>query len=487
MQQRDEQTVVSKEKITAIIVVILLAIVPIGGFFIVGTIASGIAIGASATLQTLPVKCKPPLNIFDAWDSFEGYITGTDCNGECPVITEGSGDGKTSGTQAENVRTIIGVGKAMNVSEKGIVIALATALQESGLKNYANDGEYNIFKNPADSTLGSSSQAAAILAFSKKSLSYTHDAVGSDATSVGLFQQQAWWGTMGGSNWENDPDGTMKRLMDPAFGAQKFYDSLLKVSNWESMSYTQAADAVQRSAFSSAYQEKVNEAKALYSTYQSSAKSISLYDFGGRAGAEVAPVSSSGCSSSSSSTGMPLNKSAVYTINSPFAGFRGFDIHNGLDLGCRQYENVYSPISGIVTISIEGNASGTGDPAGKVYVKASDGTVFQFWHMRKTFVKAGAQIAGGQAIGECASTGNSTGVHLHITADITNSNNPQVKALPTPAVSGFPASMKLADPALALDILGVNICPPYVANRKTTSAGAPLPSYMVCWPQSEWK
>ena len=347
-----------------------------------------------------------------------------------------------------------------------------------------------MLRNPADGTLGSSTKAAGILAFSKRSLSFPHDATGSDATSVGLFQQQAWWGTMGDSTWENDPEGAMKRLMDPVFGAQKFYNSLLKISDWESLSITQAAQKVQGSAFPDAYAAKVAEAEALYAQHEGSAKTVTLYDFGSKfeGVADGGGGSTGSCSSSSTSTGIPLEKSAMYMISSQFAAPRGTP-HNGMDITCRQYENVYSPVSGVVTIAVNGNASGKGEPAGRVHVKTEDGSVFWFWHMRNTFVKAGDQVTGGQAIGECASTGNSSGNHLHITAAVQDSNNPQIKALPT-ANTDLPG--QITDPALALDILGVNICPPYVENRKTAAVGSSLPSgvpsgYLVCWPNTEWK
>ena len=39
-----------------------------------------------------------------------------------------------------NVRTIIGIGKGLGISEVGIKIALVTAIKESGIRNLANDG-----------------------------------------------------------------------------------------------------------------------------------------------------------------------------------------------------------------------------------------------------------------------------------------------------------------------------------------------------------
>src|SRR6185436_3006494 len=74
-----------------------------------------------------------------------------------------------------------------------------------------------------------------------RSLGHPHEAVGSDHGSLGVFQQQwPWW-------------GSMSELMNPARAAEKFYRALLKVSRWQSMPVTVAAQLVQRSAFPSRY------------------------------------------------------------------------------------------------------------------------------------------------------------------------------------------------------------------------------------------
>lgn len=113
---------------------------------------------------------------------------------------------------------IIKTGHSMKIPTKGITLALAVAQVESGLKNLA-------------------SQAV------PESLKYEHDAVAiGDADSVGLFQQRTSQG------W-----GTVKQLMDPYYAASKFYEALMKVPNWESMSFDQAGYAVQRCLESLAY------------------------------------------------------------------------------------------------------------------------------------------------------------------------------------------------------------------------------------------
>lgn len=125
-----------------------------------------------------------------------------------------------------NGKAVIATGLQMHIPEKGIIVALATALQESGLKNYANP---NV----------------------PESMQIPHEAVGHDHASVGIFQQQPWW-------------GSIKDLMTPGVAARKFYDALLKVGGWQSMAPTVAAQAVQRSAFPDAYADDVPTATTFY-------------------------------------------------------------------------------------------------------------------------------------------------------------------------------------------------------------------------------
>ncbi|MER5981662.1 hypothetical protein [Streptomyces sp. NPDC001787] len=101
--------------------------------------------------------------------------------------------------QVPNAKTIQATGVAMNIPARGQVVALATALQESGLRN----------------------------------LTY------GDRDSLGLFQQRPSMG------W-----GTASQILDPVHASTKFYEGLKKVSGWQSLSVTQA---VQKSGFPGAY------------------------------------------------------------------------------------------------------------------------------------------------------------------------------------------------------------------------------------------
>ena len=120
--------------------------------------------------------------------------------------------------QTDNAAAIAVAARKRGLPRHAVVVALATAMQESNLHNLAN---------PAV----------------PESLAYPHQGVGADHDSVGLFQQRPSQG------W-----GTVAELMDPEHSAGLFLDRLAKVPGWESLSVTAAAQAVQRSAYPGAYQ-----------------------------------------------------------------------------------------------------------------------------------------------------------------------------------------------------------------------------------------
>jgi len=129
-------------------------------------------------------------------------------------------------TQTANVATIVEVTRKRNLPRQAAVVAVATALQESDLHNVASSAV-------------------------PESLTYPHEGVSVNLDSVGLFQQRPSQG------W-----GTVAQLMDPRYSTGAFYDRLVKVSGWQALSVTDAAQAVQRSAFPGAYQKHEDTARA---------------------------------------------------------------------------------------------------------------------------------------------------------------------------------------------------------------------------------
>jgi hypothetical protein len=119
-------------------------------------------------------------------------------------------------TQRKNATTIVQVGLALGISKRGLVVALATAMQESQLYNLGYLGANN------------------------------------DHDSLGLFQQRPSMG------W-----GSQAQVTDPVYSATAFYLALQRVPGWESMQVTVAAQRVQRSAYPNAYAKWETDATSL--------------------------------------------------------------------------------------------------------------------------------------------------------------------------------------------------------------------------------
>jgi len=123
------------------------------------------------------------------------------------------GSGVTLTTeQTANAATIAAVARARGLPVRATTIALATAQQESRLRN----------------------------------LDY------GDRDSLGLFQQRPSQG------W-----GTPEEVQDPVYSARAFFDPLVEVPGWETGRLTEVAQAVQRSGFPEAYQQWEPMAAAL--------------------------------------------------------------------------------------------------------------------------------------------------------------------------------------------------------------------------------
>ncbi len=120
--------------------------------------------------------------------------------------------GAYSPDQVAMAATIVSAGAQMGVPVRGWVIGVATAIQESSLSN----------------------------------------AAGGDQDSIGLFQQRPSQG------W-----GTPQQLHDPVYASQKFFAKLLTIPNWQDLPLTDAAQAVQRSAYPDAYAKWESDATML--------------------------------------------------------------------------------------------------------------------------------------------------------------------------------------------------------------------------------
>jgi hypothetical protein len=108
--------------------------------------------------------------------------------------------------QLANAKAIMDAGQKMHLPARAWVIAIATSMQESQLKNIGDLGGAN------------------------------------DHDSLGLFQQRP------SSGW-----GSPQQLQDPHYAATAFYKGLVGVNGWFYMPLTDAAQAVQVSAYPDHY------------------------------------------------------------------------------------------------------------------------------------------------------------------------------------------------------------------------------------------
>ena len=124
------------------------------------------------------------------------------CPGQ-PASARATVDGQSLSTaQVANARLIYDTAASLRLPQRAAVIGIATAMQESRLRNVPYG---------------------------------TRD-------SLGLFQQRPsrGWGTPG-------------QVMTPSYAATVFYGRLVRVSGWQSLPLTVAAQDVQRSAYPDAY------------------------------------------------------------------------------------------------------------------------------------------------------------------------------------------------------------------------------------------
>jgi hypothetical protein len=126
-------------------------------------------------------------------------------------------DGHTvemSTEQAENAALIAAVAERRGLPARAVTIAIATAYQESKLRNLE----------------------------------------GGDRDSLGIFQQRPSQG------W-----GSEEEILNPYYATNAFFDALVKIDGYQDMEITDAAQAVQRSAFPDAYADHEQDGRAIAS------------------------------------------------------------------------------------------------------------------------------------------------------------------------------------------------------------------------------
>ncbi len=128
----------------------------------------------------------------------------------CAATLDGT-DWYLDPAQADVAALIAGQALARDLPPRALTIALATALQESDLANIEHG----------------------------------------DRDSLGIFQQRPSQG------W-----GSEEQILDPVYSTNAFYDALVQVDGYQDMAVTEAAQAVQRSAFPDAYAQHETRARA---------------------------------------------------------------------------------------------------------------------------------------------------------------------------------------------------------------------------------
>ncbi|MEU7477089.1 C40 family peptidase [Lentzea sp. NPDC042327] len=131
-------------------------------------------------------------------------------------VSQQVGDQQYSAEQLTNAQTIVGVAVSRKLPRRAGVLAVATAMVESELRNLDHG----------------------------------------DRDSLGLFQQRPSMG------W-----GSPAQLLDPVYATNKFYDALLAVPDWPTKPPGEAEQAVQRSGFPERYGPREPAAAALVEKY----------------------------------------------------------------------------------------------------------------------------------------------------------------------------------------------------------------------------
>jgi hypothetical protein len=132
------------------------------------------------------------------------YATSSQGPARCTVETAGEKPEhyEIRPEQAANAATITAVASQRDLPERAVTIALATAMQESALRNIEHG----------------------------------------DRDSLGLFQQRPSQG------W-----GSERQIQDPVYSSGKFYDHLVEIPGYSRLPLTVAAQRVQRSGYPQAY------------------------------------------------------------------------------------------------------------------------------------------------------------------------------------------------------------------------------------------
>nr|WP_236646798.1 M23 family metallopeptidase [Micromonospora acroterricola] len=332
-----------------------------------------------------------------------GPIRPVDIAGELPRFAE-YGD-----AQIRNAAIIIKVGQDMGVPSRGWVVALATAMQESALRNLANSGV------PA-------------------SLALPHEGVGADHDSLGLFQQRPGW-------------GSVTERMTPAYTARKFYEKLVKVRSWQRRPLTAVAQQVQISAYPDAYAKHEELASRIVNALSGGA--ARTIEINGKAvcnAAERGQIAASGWTAP-----IPGGVGSGFRTSSRPS-------HNGVDIGAAKGTEIRAAATGRVLVArcdpddrgrrdcdVDGHP-GKGGCGWFVDLLHAGGYITRYCHMvSQPRVSPDQIVPAGEVIGQVGSSGNSSGPHLHFEVHLRNDRTSRGAIDPIPFMRERGAPLRSAE------------------------------------------
>lgn len=261
-----------------------------------------------------------------------------------------------SSDQLRNAQIIIQVGRSLGASQRDILIALMTAMQESTLRSGLNEAR-------------------------------------SDRDSAGLFQQRRAWAPGGSESYRLNPYNAARMFF---LGGHQGQRGLFAIRNRNSMSLAQAAQAVQVSAFPSAYAKHETSARRLLGLGHSGpVAGGGPTGGGGGSGGFIRPVRGGRITQN---FGDPPPRGATYA--------RGFK--NGMSFAAPHGSPVYAAANGRVVRVTSGGAYGN-----RIEIEHGGRRWTLYAHLSGTNVRPGQEVRAGQMIGRVGATGQAFGAHLH--------------------------------------------------------------------------
>lgn len=237
-----------------------------------------------------------------------------------------------------------------------------------------------------------------------------------DRDSKGLFQMRPY------QPWRDWGWGTVEQIMDPNYSINKFFSVLEGVDNRESLSLTQAAQAVERSGYPDAYAKWETLAKNIYASVSAernrgTSSYININNSATSYGDATCERFNSTKAIVTDGWAEPLASVSVGSKCKmrvhPTTGV--YKLHDGEDLSASMGTPIFAITNGVVIERGYNTAWGN-----TVLVRSAGDLTYRVAHLTvfDPTIVVDAQVSVGQKLGEAGSTGYSTGPHLHLSTYI---------------------------------------------------------------------